>query len=247
MGQDIQPVSPIRSYQAVTEQVHERIRDGDWKVGERIPSERELAERFGVSRVVIREAMRHLEAMGIVEVRQGSGTYVQMATDQPLSQSVTLLLELQKASYVDLMTVRRVLELASARLAAARVTPRDAKRFQQSLSKMSRTAGKGLANLTTYVEYGRLDVELHRLVAQVARNQPLGALIDAILPMLMNARMEVARRYVDLEKFLARRTIGLMHEEHVELVNSILAQDPARAEATMDRHLARSLEFWANL
>jgi GntR family transcriptional regulator, transcriptional repressor for pyruvate dehydrogenase complex len=243
----LEPVHTVRSYEAVSEQIHDRIREGEWQVGDKIPSERALAARFGVSRVVIREAMRHLGAMGLIEVRHGSGTYVRRATDRPVSQSVTLLLELQKASYVDLMTVRRSLELTSARLAASRVTPDDRKALTKIMAKMDKTARKGLATLPAYGEYGKHDLELHMLVAKVARNEPLATLISAILPMLLAPRMDIARQYVGLEQYLARRGIELMHEEHQDIVDSISEGNPGRAEKVMGRHLARSVDFWTNL
>src|ERR1700682_2503142 len=107
----LQPSITVRSYAAVAQQLQSLITSGELAVGDRIPGERALAERFHVSRVVIREAMRHLEALGVIEVRQGSGTYVRLAAPHSVSKSVTLMLELQKASYVDLMAVRRALEL----------------------------------------------------------------------------------------------------------------------------------------
>ena len=243
----LQPITTVRSFAAVAQQLQSLITSGEWSVGERIPGERALAERFQVSRVVIRESMRHLEAMGVIEVRQGSGTYVRRASPHSVSKSVTLMLELQKASYVDLMAVRRALELTSARLAAERIDDGEINRLRQCLARMTRTAAKGLGEPNNYVAYGKQDQELHELIAQASRNQPLVTLLSAMMPMLMSARLEIIKPYGDLRRFLARRTIHRMHDEHIELVNAIASRDPNAAKSAMDRHLTRSVDFYANL
>lgn len=243
----LQPITTVRSYAAVAQQLQSLISSGEWSVGDRIPGERALAERFHVSRVVIREAMRHLEALGVIEVRQGSGTYVRSAAPHSVSKSVTLMLELQKASYVDLMAVRRALELTSARLAAERIDDGEIKHLRQCLARMTKTAEKGLGVASNYVAYGKLDEELHELIARASRNQPLMTLLAAMMPMLMTARLEIIKPFGDLKRFLARRTIHRMHDEHVDLVNAVISRDPDAAEAAMDRHLTRSVDFYAHL
>jgi GntR family transcriptional repressor for pyruvate dehydrogenase complex len=247
MPASLQPIITVRSYAAVAQQLQNLITSGELAVGERIPGERALAERFHVSRVVIREAMRHLEAIGVIEVRQGSGTYVRNASPHSVSKSVTLMLELQRASYVDLMAVRRALELTSARLAAERIDDGEIKQLRQCLERMTKTAAKGLGVPSNYVAYGKQDSELHELIARASRNQPLVTLLAAMMPMLMSARLEIIKPFGDLKRFLARRSIHRMHDEHVDLVNAIISRDPGEAEKAMDRHLTRSVDFYANL
>lgn len=243
----LQPITTVRSYAAVAQQLQNLITTGEWAVGDRLPGERALAERFHVSRVVIREAMRHLETMGVIEVRQGSGTYVRLSSPHTVSKSVTLMLELQKASYVDLMAVRRALELTSARLAAERINDAESKQMRRLLDRMSKIAAKGLNTFANYAAYGELDSELHEMIGRASRNQPLQTLLAAMMPMLMTARLEIIKPFSDLKRFLGRRSIHLMHDEHVDLVESVLSRNPDKAEAAMDRHLSRSLEFYSNL
>ena len=95
MGQDdgppvFQPIAPPRAYEEIVEQIERAISDGVVRVGDRLPGEREMAVQFGVSRVVVREALRTLEARGLVEVRRGSGTFVLRLPSRFLSQSLTL-------------------------------------------------------------------------------------------------------------------------------------------------------------
>jgi GntR family transcriptional regulator, transcriptional repressor for pyruvate dehydrogenase complex len=243
----LQPITTVRSYAAVAQQLQSLIASGEWAVGDRIPGERALAERFQVSRVVIRESMRHLETMGVIDVRQGSGTYVRLASPLSVTKSVTLMLELQKASYVDLMAVRRALELTSAQLAAERIDDNEIKQMKRCLTRMTKTSEKGLSTLSNYVAYGEQDQELHELIARASRNQPLQTLLAAIMPMLMIARLEIIKPFSDVQQFLGRRTIHLMHDEHVEMVEAIVSRNPVAAVEAMDRHLTRSVDFYSNL
>ena len=120
----LQPIGRTRSYEQIVTQIEDMIQEGHFRIGERMPSERALAHQFQVSRVVVREGLRHLEARRIIEVLQGSGTYVRRVPPQTLAQNVTFLLELEKSSFVDLMVVRQTLEVTAARLAATQATPR---------------------------------------------------------------------------------------------------------------------------
>ena len=98
----ITPITRTRSYEQLTEQIEALIRSDQLRPGDKMPSERQLATQFEVSRVVVREATRNLEARGIIEVRQGSGAYVKAAPPRTMAQSLTLLLQLEKASVLDL-------------------------------------------------------------------------------------------------------------------------------------------------
>src|SRR5688572_20217020 len=113
-----QSVAPERAYQVIVSQIERQITNGNLHEGDQLPGERELAEQFGVSRVVIREAMRNLQARNLVEVRHGSGTFISGKPGDTLTQSLTLLLKLEESSLLDLYVVRQALELVAAPRAA---------------------------------------------------------------------------------------------------------------------------------
>ena len=99
-------IAPTRAYEDIVQQIEQAVSDGVFEVGDQLPGERELAIQFGVSRVVVREAMRTLEATGVVEVRRGSGTFITRVPSRFLTQSLTPLVELEGASLLELYEVR---------------------------------------------------------------------------------------------------------------------------------------------
>ena len=116
------PIQQSRLHEMVAERIRSMIVSESLHPGDRLPSERDLSERLGVSRVVIREATRVLDAQGLVEVKPGSGTYVKELTPGHVSDSIGLFLRLRQSEqpYRDLIEVRRTLEIDIAGLAAER-------------------------------------------------------------------------------------------------------------------------------
>ena len=113
-------VSTMRSYEQVVEQLTERIHSGEFRPNQRLPTERELGELFGVSRGVIREAIKVLASVGLVESRQGSGTYVTANLTPTVSRALVLSAKPEEGSLLSLMELRQSTEVLAARLAAAR-------------------------------------------------------------------------------------------------------------------------------
>ncbi|RLB00563.1 MAG: FadR family transcriptional regulator, partial [Deltaproteobacteria bacterium] len=116
-----------RLYEEIAEVLKKAILSGDYRVGDKLPSEMELAERFGVSRLVIREAIRYLELSGLIEVRQGAtgGAFVRELDSKIIRQNLSDLLFFRKISVSQLYEVRMYVEPEVARLAALRRTEED--------------------------------------------------------------------------------------------------------------------------
>src|SRR5579871_3827224 len=220
-----QPIEKLRSYEQIVTQIENMIRSGHLQVGDKIPSERSLAEQFHVSRVVVRESIRHLEARKIIEVQQGSGTYVRRIPPQTLAQNVTFLLELEKSSFVDLMTVRESLEVTVARLAAARATSDELSEISNCADAMGEIVERSGAEKDKYFDYGAKDRELHALIARASHNAPLATLLDAILPMIMDGRFALVNSFGDAEEFFQRRGVERIHAEHIAIIGAIARRD----------------------
>jgi GntR family L-lactate dehydrogenase operon transcriptional regulator len=244
-----QPVRTRRSFQGIVAQIEGLITSGQLGVGERLPSERELAEHFQVSRVVVREALRDLQARGIVEVRQGSGAYVQMIPSEALTRSLTLLLKLEKPAFIDLMIARRALEVATAPLAAAHGSPQQFDSLRECLAEMGAVAHRGLHLEDNFYEYGHMDLRLHLLVAEASQNAILETLSSAVLPLIMEGRFEVVRRVGSFDQFLSRGALRELHvhREHVEIVAAILNRDTADSGQLMEAHINRAIEVYGGL
>jgi DNA-binding FadR family transcriptional regulator len=243
----LQPVGKTRSYEQIVTQIEDMIRGGHFQIGDKMPSERALAEQFQVSRVVVRESIRNLEARQIVEVLQGSGSYVRRIPPQTLAQNVTFLLKLEKSSFVDLMVVRQALEVTAARQAAMKATPEELAEITACAASMRAVVERTGNEKDNYFDYGAKDLELHRLIARASHNAPLATLLDAILPMIMEGRFALVSSFGDAEGFFRRRWVGKIHDEHVGFIDAIKRHDVDAAGYLMNVHMADSIAFFSNI
>jgi GntR family transcriptional regulator, transcriptional repressor for pyruvate dehydrogenase complex len=167
----------------VTKEIGKLIIDGRIEMGQRLPSERDLADQFGVSRTVVREAVRGLVAKGWLEVRPGSGTIVRSPTAGALTQSLTLLLRggLSDVDYTKVHEIRRLLEIEIAGLAAERTSNDD-------LAKLAATLDEMEANRADRDLYAKSDVAFHAALAAATHNELFPLLLDSIVDIMVEVR-----------------------------------------------------------
>ncbi|MFL6053839.1 MAG: FadR/GntR family transcriptional regulator [Actinoallomurus sp.] len=153
----LQPVSRGSAVEAVLEQMHGQVASGAWAVGDRIPGEHELSARLRVSRPAVREAIRALSHVGVLEVRRGDGTYVRSAADPG-----PLLRRVERASLRELFEVQLAYDVQAAKLAAVRRTSDDLRRLDGLLRDRDGAEDPGA--------FGEADSRFHLGVAEAARN-----------------------------------------------------------------------------
>lgn len=161
---------------AVTDRIISQIQDGRYRAGDRLPTERELAEQLGVGRTSVREGLRFLEKLGVLEIRQGMGTVVRSLSLGEVFEHlvpVQTIIELPDRDVRDIMHVRRVLEAESAQLAAQHATDRQLGRLEELLHGMA-------ASLEKPRDYLEMDLEFHVVVAEAASNPVLAQLVNLI-------------------------------------------------------------------
>jgi DNA-binding FadR family transcriptional regulator len=193
----------------VIDQLRAQITSGEWVVGSRIPTESELAQLTATSRNTVREAVQSLVHAGLLERRQGSGTYVLASSE--LAGAVSR--RVAVAQHVHVLEVRRTLEVGAARLAASRRTSSDIQDLRELLAK--RTAARESGDVDAEVAN---DVALHRRIAEASHNPVLNDLYDN----LMQAIHENVRHNVE-----HRRPPS--DDDHVALVTAIIEGDAERA------------------
>jgi len=203
--------------------VKDMILDGRLRPGDRLPAERALSEALGVSRPTVREAIRSLQAMNIVESRPGSGTFVSSLSVEELLRPLQFALALSDFGLEHLFEVRLMLEPGAAALAAERAREED-------LVRLRDCAQRGAAADLTLEHLVALDVELHEGVARAAHNPLLERLLSSI-----SALAQESRNYTVRVPGVAKPTAG----EHEEIVAAICARDPDRARAAMAAHIGR--------
>lgn len=231
---DIEPsalfnrVSSARISEKIVDQIRDLIRQGQLRRGDRLPPERELCERFGVSRVTVREALRVLESSGLVEIRVGArgGAFVTTPDRARVGAGLTDLLTTSAVSAADVTEVRFILELGLVPLVCERANDDDIK----ALREICRNARADARRNSSYSM--DLSAEFHVRVAESTHNPAVAMLVESFRePLLMS--LEAAH---DRAPDMGKRGV----REHDQFVDAIAARDPERATQIMREHLERT-------
>ena len=196
--------------------------------GDKLPSERELGEQFGVSRTVVREAVRALAAKGVIDARTGSGLRVAAVNAAAVSESISLYLRGGTLEYPKVHEVRKLLEVEISALAAERNDGTHVERIEEICAEMEAAVGKDVERAS------RLDLEFHRAIAKATRNELYLLLLDSI----GEALLEVRRG--NLQTGAADETL----RAHRGILDAIRARDPDGARNAMAAHLDQVERHW---
>ncbi len=221
------PLERIRSARisdAAVEQITSLIESGHIKIGDRLPSERELIRRLGVSRTSVREALRTLEAQGILEVQPGRGAFIVSDGRQKdfLAPILNWLSDHQR-DMLDIIEVREAIESKAVYLAAQRAAEDDLHELESVLGQMERHVTRGEVDKAT-----ELDRVFHRMLCDVSGNNFLRTLADNILQALAEPRYSILVVPGRAEVSLA---------EHRAILDGIRTSDPDAAVAAMLAHM----------
>ena len=196
--------------------------------GERLPSEKELSERFGVSQPTVREAIRALETLGLVEVFHGNGTFVRSQGDYALASALQTLLQLESVGIMELLDIRQLLGRYSIELAAARATPEDIEAMEATSKRFDRP--NELADVDQVIA-GVIDFQ--RAVSAAAHN-PILQSLEAFLLALLN---EVQFKSLTNRGIKFWRARALEFQPHrIAILDGLRSGEPAKARAAMDRY-----------
>jgi DNA-binding FadR family transcriptional regulator len=224
-GVAFQPVRVTRASDEVVRQIRARIFGRRLRPGDRLPSEKDLARQFGLSRITVRDGLRVLESQGLVEIRVGArgGAFVARPSPQPVSDSLATMLRLQRATVRHLAEARLVVEPEVAALAAQRATARDL----AAMARAIEAARVGRAARDPY--FIPHSVAFHLALAEAAKNQVLLSAVSSF----RNLFHEALAGLLPAED-MARRAIA----DHERIRQAIADRDPARARRLMAAHLA---------
>lgn len=227
----------MRAYKQVVERVEEQILAGTLRVGDRLPAERDLAVQLQVSRAAVREAMRTLEAQGVVRSGVGSGPEAGTVVSALPSAALTRLLRLHVAlanfAMDDVVAARVMLERSSATLAAVHASPEALAAVAEPLTAMAASPG--------LLEFNDLDTAFHIAVAEAGGNRLVADMTIAIREAM---RLPILRELEELgERWPAVRT--QLVAEHRAIHDAIAAGDEARAGELMAEHIHSSRRLLA--
>jgi DNA-binding FadR family transcriptional regulator len=235
------PVSVARASSSIADQIRQAIVTGRLEQGQRLPPERELAEQFGVSRVTVRDALRALEAMGLIEVRVGArgGAFVTVPTGSIVGQTMSDMMMMSAVTPEDIVEARLVVELGTVTLACARATDEDLAELQD-LAERSQSA----LDAKTYTR--ELSWDFHALVAKAAHNGAIESLTSSF-------RSSLSMHPIRTREGARAHTLTV--DEHTSILKAIVKRDGATARREMAKHLLRGtnlekreselLELWA--
>ena len=217
----LKAIKKTRIHEEVFSQIRDLISQGRFKAGDQLPSERELAETFRVSRTSVREALRALESQGLVVSRTGMGNFVADLPVESLVGPLARLLIDEKKALADVFEMRKLIEPHIAALAAERATARDIAQMNKIVAKQLEDVSRG----ETGVE---ADAELHLSIGRATQNRALQKLVSGLMEILGRSREE-SLQTVD------RREASI--DAHRRIINAIAKHDKIRAQNEMLHHI----------
>jgi GntR family transcriptional regulator, transcriptional repressor for pyruvate dehydrogenase complex len=225
------PLDRSRLYEQVANKIETTIVARHYKPQDRLPSERDLAESFAVSRTVIREAMKLLEARGLIEILTGNGVFVSQPDTSVVTRSLGMYLHLQgtvQDSEFKVHELRRILEVEIAGLAAERATEAELDQLRQIIERMS-------AADHPREQVAMLDLEYHITLALATHNEMISMVYEPVIEYLRQQLLLAWQRY--------DRSPEVFNHQHQVLFEAVRDHDPTRARAAMTAHLDYAREL----
>jgi len=224
-----------RAAEDSTEQVVSHVRalidSGQLRPGDRLPAERELATQIGVSRPTVRAGLRALSAMGVVQSRHGSGTYIQDGPPTLGSEPLSFLAALHGFTRDDMYEARRILEVGAAGLAAERATP-------EAIATLAEEVASLFASMHDPQVFLVHDINFHRAVALASGNPIVASLVQMVSTLYYERRRVTAEHASD-------RDLRDAAEMHRRVYQAIRARDPDGARVAMNEHLTLASAYQA--
>ena len=217
---EFEAIRRSKVYEEVARQIRNHIFE-NLKPGDVLPPERELAQRFGVSRSSVRDAIRSLELIGLLEPQQGRGTVVCEPSGEAVAGPLTAVILHKRKLVGELLDVRKIVEPALARRAAEHVTDAQIAELEQILERQSSQMAKGELAIAE-------DNEFHYRIAMAADNAVLLQIVDVLMDMLQETREKSLQTVGRGQKSLAG---------HRRILSALKRRDPAASEKAVRQHL----------
>jgi GntR family transcriptional repressor for pyruvate dehydrogenase complex len=222
---DIKPVKSTKVSELIFQQIKATILTGEMKPGDKLPSERELAERFQASRISVREALKNMETSGLLTIKPGTGVFVAEVSSKPMSEFLSSAFEIKKTSLDSLTEARMILEPSVARFACNTILPEELLKLEQNLEKASSIVAKGSPAL-------EVDIEFHSLIVEATHNQ----LIALTMKTLLDTVQQMTSKKIDDVKWkidIARHSVSC----HRKILEAFRQGNPQEVYELMLDHI----------
>ncbi|HER24717.1 MAG TPA: FadR family transcriptional regulator [Candidatus Atribacteria bacterium] len=229
---EFKAIAPIRLYESVLDQIVALIKNNELKPGDKLPPERELAEKLSISRGSLREAFRVLESRGLIKSKPGGGRFIRDIRKSDPNDTENILLSLEKSSILELLEAREIFEVKIVTLAAQRATVEDIESIEKALNKMN---GEGSLEDDLKTES---DTDFHLAVASASHNFVFVNIIKLHLDLLKDTREKT-------QQIPGRREERW--REHQKILQAVKEHEPEKAGEAMLEHLRKVREVLANI
>ncbi|WP_138753213.1 FadR/GntR family transcriptional regulator [Paenibacillus sinopodophylli] len=223
---NVEKLSKRNHYEEITEQIKRLIIQGNLRIGDKLPSTKEISEQFGVGRSTTREALSALKAMGLIDIRQGGGCRV--IRDAPVDMELPELqsLRMNRETVLELLEARESLEVSNAAIAAVKHTEADLSQLDKLVEQMKLTVGDE-------EEGERLDLQFHLTLAQATHNSIMVRLFESIMNHIETAIHDIRR----VELYASTAVAERLYSEHFAILEAIRSRDSELAAERMKQHL----------
>ena len=219
------PIKPRKIYEQIVEQIKAMITEGNLKPGDILPSEREMSDRLKVSRASVREALSALHLMGLVEIKSGEGTFIKQTSIDSIIEPLALVLLMERDTVIEILEVRKGLEVEAAGLAALRRDEEDLAKMREALDEMKRDVDQS--------EIGeKADWKFHYTVAQASQNILLTRLMNTVSDTIENTMHTSRQKLYSTEKMPQ-----ILLDAHEGIYEAIRNGDSMEARKRMFEHL----------
>ncbi|MCI8417114.1 MAG: FadR family transcriptional regulator [Lachnospiraceae bacterium] len=222
----IKPIKKVNVSEQVFEQMKGLLTKGEWKPGEKLPSENELAEKFGVSRITIRQALQKLNVLGLLETRLGEGSFVREIEPGDSMNALLPAVLFNRDMLMQVEEFREIVEVESVKLAAERASAEDIASLRQILQRMEKCQGNPK-------KFGAADLEFHMKLGEMTQND-LVVKTEGILQSTLQEAME------DIVEGVGYAP-GIHY--HGQLIEAMEQHDGRRAASIMKEHLSNNKNF----
>lgn len=219
---NIQPIEKLVLIDQIIETIGKLIAEGLLKPGDTLPSERTLAEMLKVSRTSVRQALKALDVLGVLEIKPGSRTILNKSLSKLLINPLKFMSLLHNVGILELFKTRKIIEVSLAQLAAENVEEEDIKRMENALKKAEELVGEP-------DEYLFYEMEFHEAIFKAAKERILTAMMASINNLLLESREKTVKLFNNLADTL---------DQHFAIFNAIKNRSPNKAGEAMFCHLS---------
>ena len=216
----LNPVKNIKVYEVIMEEIKDIVKKGELKSGEKLPSERELADKLEVSRTSVREALKALTMLGLIESKHGEGNFIKSNFENSLLEPLSIVFLLIGSKNEDIIELRRIIEPEAAGFAAKNITESELRDLKEIMKELNNSLDAEIC--------AQLDKKFHYKIAQASGNHLISTIMFSISSLI--------EKYIDSSRInnINKKVIKLQHEE---IYKALESRDSKKASEYVKKHL----------